>query len=123
MTVYVDDMYRYPMGRYRGMQMSHMIADTEEELHAMASKIGVARKWYQGDHYDICRSKRTLAVKNGAIEITIRQLGQMSIRRRRRGTSDPATEGFREPVEPGKTLSGDRGGPALSPGPSRSGEA
>lgn len=45
--VYVDDM-RAP---YRMMVMCHMVADTPEELHAMAGHIGVARKWYQGDHY------------------------------------------------------------------------
>lgn len=74
MTVYVDDMYRYPMGRFRRMKMSHMIADTEEELHAMAARIGVARRWYQGDHYDICMSKRQQAVAAGAVEITLREL-------------------------------------------------
>lgn len=58
MTVYVDDM-EAAFGR---MRMCHMIADTEDELHAMADRIGVARKWHQGDHYDICKSKRALAV-------------------------------------------------------------
>jgi hypothetical protein len=82
MTVYVDDMHNYPMGRFRGMKMSHMIADTEEELHAMAAKIGVARKWHQGDHYDIALSKRSLAVENGAREITLRQCARMSMNRR-----------------------------------------
>ncbi len=52
--------------------MCHMIADTLEELHAMADKIGVDRKHFQTDtnnkHYDICKSKRALAVKAGAIE-------------------------------------------------------
>lgn len=40
MTVYVDNAL-IPYGR---MQMSHMIADTEEELHQMADDIGVKRK-------------------------------------------------------------------------------
>lgn len=53
--------------------MCHMLADTEKELHAMARKIGIARRWYQGDHYDICQSKRALAVMHGAKEITKRQ--------------------------------------------------
>jgi hypothetical protein len=74
MTVYVDDMYRFPLGRFGRMKMSHMIADTESELHAMADKIGLARKWYQGDHYDISISLRTRAIQNGAQEITMREL-------------------------------------------------
>lgn len=70
MTVYVDDM----RAQYRRMVMCHMLADTDEELHAMAARIGVARKWHQKDgtphsHYDICLSKRALAVKFGAIEV------------------------------------------------------
>lgn len=82
MVVYVDDMYRYPMGRFRRMKMSHMISDSEEELHKMAAKIGVARKWYQGDHYDIAMSKRTLAIKFGAVPIRLRTLAAMSMNRR-----------------------------------------
>ncbi len=78
MTVYVDDMYKYPMGQFRRMKMSHMIADTEEELHIMAGKIGVARKWYQGNHYDICMSMRSRAVEHGAKEITLQELAMMS---------------------------------------------
>lgn len=64
MSVYVDSSI-YPYGR---MMMCHMTADTLEELHAMADKIGIRRKWFQGDHYDICKSKRALAVRLGAIE-------------------------------------------------------
>jgi hypothetical protein len=81
MTVYVDDM-RAP---YRRMIMCHMIADDEAELHAMADRIGVARKWYQGDHYDVCLEKRALAVKAGAVGITWRQCGCMVLHRRRTG--------------------------------------
>ena len=74
MTVYVDDM-RAKFGR---MIMCHMIADTDEELHAMAARIGVARRWHQKpntsrSHYDIAQSKRALAVQHGAKEITWRE--------------------------------------------------
>lgn len=70
MTVYVDDM----RAQYGRMVMCHMLADTDEELHAMAAKIGVARRWHQKagtphSHYDICLSKRAIAVKLGAAEI------------------------------------------------------
>ena len=84
MTVYVDDM----RARFGRMVMCHMLADTDDELHAMADRIGVARRWWQspqkssGSHYDIALSKRTLAVQSGAIEITWRQAGAMNLRRR-----------------------------------------
>jgi hypothetical protein len=81
--VYVDNM-RAKFGR---MIMCHMIADDEVELHAMADRIGVARRWHQGDHYDICLAKRALAVKCGAVEITWAELGRMVIARRRAGAA------------------------------------
>ncbi len=82
MTVYVDDM-RAKFGR---LVMCHMIADGDDELHAMADRIGVARKWHQAppkhrSHYDIALSKRALAVAAGAVEITWRQCGIMAMRR------------------------------------------
>lgn len=88
MTVYVDDM-RAPFGR---LIMCHMLADSEAELHAMAAAIGVARKWHQGDHYDICLSKRAAAVKLGAVEVTRRTLGYMTMNHRATGElGDPAS--------------------------------
>lgn len=88
MTVYVDDM----RASYRRMIMCHMIADTEDELHAMAARIGIARRWYQGDRYDISLAKRALAIGHGAREITWRQCGLMVANRRRLGTlGDPDT--------------------------------
>lgn len=88
MPVYVDDMHKSPAGQYGRMKMSHMIADTDDELHAMAAKIGVQRRWWQspektsGSHYDIALSKRALAVAAGAVEISWRQCGAMNMRRR-----------------------------------------
>lgn len=74
MSVYVDQP-RFPYGR---MIMCHMIADTLSELHAMADKIGIQRRWFQRNsrvpHYDICKSKRALAIKHGAQEVTPREL-------------------------------------------------
>jgi len=60
--------------------MCHMIADSTEELLEMADKIGVKRKWIQWagtpkEHFDICLSKRAMAVLQGAEEISQRELG------------------------------------------------
>lgn len=74
--------------KYGRMKMCHMLADTDDELHEMAAKIGVNRKWWQspektsGSHYDIASSKRTLAVQFGAVEITQRQAAAMNFRRK-----------------------------------------
>lgn len=69
MAVYVDDM-RAP---FRRMIMCHMIADTPDELHAMAARIGMRREWFQGrsrvPHYDVCLQRRAQAVALGAIEV------------------------------------------------------
>jgi len=74
MAVYVDES-KHPFGR---MIMCHMIADTIAELHEMADRIGVHRKWFQSrsavPHYDICKSKRAKAVSLGAVELTSREL-------------------------------------------------
>lgn len=82
MTVYIDDMYLYDMGKFYQMKMSHMIADTEDELHALAKKIGLKRSWYQGDHYDVAKGKRDLAIKHGAVPVSLRDLARMNFVRR-----------------------------------------
>ncbi len=76
MSVYVDTME----ADFGNMKMCHMWADSEEELFAMADKIGVQRKWVQGHksapkyagvswvHFDIAQSKKKLALKHGAIQ-------------------------------------------------------
>jgi hypothetical protein len=82
MTVYVDDMYKYPMGRFKRMKMSHMIADTDDELHAMAEKIGVKKEWFQGDHYDVAMFVRKKAIELGAIPISLKTLACMTNNKR-----------------------------------------
>lgn len=83
MSVYVDDM-EAPFSR---MIMCHVIADTHEELITMMDRIKVARKWIQkagtyGEHFDICKTKRALAIRCGAIQVTTKQLVQMMTRKK-----------------------------------------
>ena len=70
MPVYVDKME----AKFGNMVMCHMIADHHFELMAMANLIGVQHKWIQHpgtpkEHFDICLSKRELAIRNGAVEL------------------------------------------------------
>ena len=76
MSVYVDDM----KAQFGTLVMCHMIADSHDELIAMADIIKVQRKWIQKEgtvyeHFDICLSKRKLAVRAGAREIDMHGLG------------------------------------------------
>lgn len=70
MSCYVDK----AKNSYGRMVMSHLIADSLEELHAMADAIGLKRSWFQAappasfPHYDIAQSKRAEAINLGAIE-------------------------------------------------------
>jgi hypothetical protein len=84
-TVYVDN----ATIAYGRMKMCHMVADTSEELLAMADIIGVARRWLQHagalkEHFDICQAKRGLAIRAGAVPITQRELGLRFLKLRQR---------------------------------------
>ena len=51
-----------------------------EELHAFASRLGLQRRWFQGQnrhpHYDLVPSKRALALRLGAAEVSTLELLQ-----------------------------------------------
>lgn len=74
MSVYVDE----SRWLFRGQRYCHMAADTLDELHAMADRLGLRRQWFQDKpghpHYDLSPAMRQRAVALGAIEVTARQL-------------------------------------------------
>lgn len=75
MAVYVDPIREHPP--FHGWTLwCHMIADSEEELHAMAQRIGMRREWYQGDHYDLRPDGRALALSLGAVEMSMREMAR-----------------------------------------------
>lgn len=75
MSVYVDT----SRNRFGRMVMCHMIADTLDELHAMAAQCGMQRSWFQAPpkasfpHYDVCLTRKADAIRNGAIELQRRE--------------------------------------------------
>lgn len=84
MSCYVD----LPDKPYGRMLMCHMIADSQQELLSWAARLGVQQKWIQkkgepNEHLDICKSKRDLALKLGAVELTNRELARKVMERRK----------------------------------------
>ncbi|HET9104475.1 MAG TPA: DUF4031 domain-containing protein [Solirubrobacteraceae bacterium] len=74
MTVYVDHAFAFgDWGRWSGG--GHLQADSADELHAFALRMGMHREWFQStparpekDHYDLTAAGRELALRLGAID-------------------------------------------------------
>lgn len=70
MTVYVDD----AVTLWRGRRWAHLMADSLEELHAFAARLGIPRHAFQnktsGAHYDVTAELRELAISLGARPIS-----------------------------------------------------
>jgi hypothetical protein len=74
MAVYIDATRTHPSGEW-----CHMIADTDDELHTMAARLGLRRGWLHVSssgiaHYDLRPWQRERAIEFGAIEITSKDL-------------------------------------------------
>ena len=70
MSVYVDDAVML----WRGQRWAHLMADTLQELHAMAARLGLPRRAFQdktsGAHYDVTVELRAQALRLGAVAIS-----------------------------------------------------
>ncbi|MEX0659668.1 MAG: DUF4031 domain-containing protein [Egibacteraceae bacterium] len=61
--------------RWRGRRWAHLISDESyDELHAFASRLGLHRAHFQGDHYDIPADVREQAIVLGAQPVDGRDL-------------------------------------------------
>lgn len=74
MTVYVDALIDYGINKdvWKWGASCHLFADTVEELHDFAARIGMRRPWFQDKdlpHYDLTTRRRRAAVALGAIEL------------------------------------------------------
>jgi hypothetical protein len=60
---------------YRERLWAHLVSDTSyEELHAFAAQLGIPRRAFQGDHYDVPEAVREEALALGAVPVTSRQV-------------------------------------------------
>jgi hypothetical protein len=70
LTVYVDD----AVTLWRGRRWAHLMADTLDELHAFAARLGIPARAFQnkrsGAHYDVDAELRSVALALGAMPIS-----------------------------------------------------
>ena len=73
MSVYVDALQPRPSSpRWKHGDSCHLTADTLDELHTFARRIGLRRGWFQNamlPHYDLTARRRLAALAAGAIPI------------------------------------------------------
>jgi hypothetical protein len=65
-----------PVWPWRGRKWSHLVSDESyEELHAFVdAELGIPRRAFQGDHYDIPEDLYDIAVAAGAEPVGAREL-------------------------------------------------
>jgi hypothetical protein len=118
MSVYVDDAFiqaSVPNGSAtHSSKWCHLTADTPEELHAFAARLGLKRSYFQPGkpiggkpspfwHYDLTESKRARAIALGARAVPYRELPEIC---RAREAARQAREA--EPVTGRLLISGSR---------------
>ncbi|MFF9673779.1 DUF4031 domain-containing protein [Streptomyces eurythermus] len=71
MTLYVDP----PAWPGHGRLWSHLVSDASyDELHAFAARLGLPRRAFDGDHYDLPERRYADAVAAGAVEVSSREV-------------------------------------------------
>jgi hypothetical protein len=64
-----------PRWWWRGQRWCHLVSDASlEELHTFAAAVGIPRRVFQGDHYDVPEEYRDAMVLAGAVEVESREL-------------------------------------------------
>jgi hypothetical protein len=70
-TVLIDE----PRWQLHGRLWSHLVSDQSlEELHTFAEAMGIPRRGFHGDHYDVPEEYYATMVENGAEPTSSREL-------------------------------------------------
>lgn len=72
----------------RGRRFAHLVSDeSHDELHAFADRLGLPRRAFHRDHYDLPEELRGTALQLGAQAVSsrelVRRLQQAGLRRKR----------------------------------------
>jgi hypothetical protein len=83
-TVYIDP----PIWPGHGRLWSHLVSDTSyAELHEFAARLGIPRRAFERDHYDVMAERYAGAVAAGAHPVSsreiVRRLHASGLRRRK----------------------------------------
>ncbi|MGY3202492.1 DUF4031 domain-containing protein [Streptomyces sp. TE5632] len=71
MTLYIDP----PTWPGHGRLWSHLVSDVSyDELHTFAAALGVPRRAFERDHYDIPEQRYADVVLAGALEVSSREV-------------------------------------------------
>lgn len=71
MTVLIDE----PRWHLHGRTWSHLVSDHSlEELHEFAARVGIPRRGFHGDHYDVPDEYYLTMVQEGAVPTPSREL-------------------------------------------------
>ncbi len=84
MAVLVDQ----AIWHWKGRKWAHLVSDhSYDELHEFAQRLGIPRRAFQGDHYDVPDDYRLEAIRLGAeavdARVLVRRLKAAGLRRTR----------------------------------------
>ena len=122
MAILVDD----AIWSWRGRRWAHLVSDASTaELRAFADALGIDRRLFQGDHYDVPTELREAAVAAGAIPVSSRELVRrlrasglrITAAQRRQLAGEVAAGGRLEPV--GEAVGDEQPGPVEEPAQDR----
>jgi hypothetical protein len=85
-SCYVDTVRSYPRAGLRFTEFCHLLADERGELHDLAERLGMPRRFFQDHpwrwHHDLPGHARPQAIALGAREVTMHEVGALLRARR-----------------------------------------